>query len=66
MSCSVGRRYGSDPVLLWLWRRLAAVSPIPPLAWEPLGEALKRQKKKKKKKVGFLTMSDEKFLEVFY
>ena len=29
------RRHSSDPTLLWLWRRLAAVSPIGPLAWEP-------------------------------
>ena len=28
MSCGVGRRRGSDPVLLWLWCRLAAVAPI--------------------------------------
>ena len=47
MSCGVGCRHGSDPVLLWLWRRLAAVAPIQPLAWEPsdaTGAALKRQK----------------------
>uniref|UniRef100_A0A4X1V528 non-specific serine/threonine protein kinase n=1 Tax=Sus scrofa TaxID=9823 RepID=A0A4X1V528_PIG len=40
-------------MLLWLWPRLAAVAPIPPLAWEPpyaTGAALKRQKDKKKKK----------------
>ena len=24
---------GSDPVLLWLWCRLAAIAPILPLAW---------------------------------
>ena len=24
-----------DPVLLWLWYRLAAAAPIQPLAWEP-------------------------------
>ena len=35
MSCGVGRRHGSDPALLWLWRRLAATAPIRPLAWEP-------------------------------
>ena len=35
MSCGVGRRRGSDPELLWLWRRLAATAPIQPLAWEP-------------------------------
>ena len=34
MSCVVGHRRGSDPMLLWLWHRLAAVVPIGPLAWE--------------------------------
>ena len=29
-------RHGSDPELLWLWCRSAAVSPIWPLAWELL------------------------------
>ena len=41
-----------DLALLWLWCRLAAAAPIPPLAWEPpyaKGEALKRQKEKKRK-----------------
>ena len=56
VSCGVGCRLSSDPVLLWLWYRLAAVAPIGPLAWEPpyaVGVALKsktKQKKKKKKK----------------
>ena len=39
----------SDPTLLWLWHRLAAVSLIRPLAWDPpyaMGVALKSQKKK--------------------
>ena len=36
MSCGVGRRYSSDPELLWLWCRQAATAPIRPLAWEPL------------------------------
>jgi len=52
VSCGIGHRYGSAPVLLWLWHRLAAVAPIGPLAWEPpyaAGVALKRQKDKKKK-----------------
>ena len=35
MSCFIGRRCGSDPELLWLWSRLAAVAPIKPLAREP-------------------------------
>ena len=35
MSCAVGCRLRSDPVLLWLWCRLAVTVPIRPLAWEP-------------------------------
>ena len=56
MSCGVGRRCGSDPVLLWLWHRLVAIAQISPLAWElpyAAGVALgktKRQKKKKKER----------------
>ena len=53
MSCGVGHRLSSDPKLLWLWRRLAPVALIGPLAWEPphaVGSALKRQKKKRKGK----------------
>ena len=49
MSYGVGCRYGSDPALLWLWRRLVATVPIGPLAWEPPyaeGAALKKKKKK--------------------
>ena len=47
MSCGVGRRCGSDPVLLWPWCQPAATAPIGPLAWEPsyvACVALKRQK----------------------
>ena len=53
MSCGVGRRHGSDPVLLWLWCRLADTAPIGPLAWEPpyaVGMALEKAKKKKERK----------------
>ena len=49
MSCGVAHRRGSDLALLWLWRRLAAVALIRPLAWEPpyvVGAALKSKKKK--------------------
>ena len=49
MSCGVGWGRGSDPPLLWLWHRPAAVAPAGPLAWEPLyaiSVALKRKKKK--------------------
>ena len=62
MSCGVGCRRGSDPALLWLWRRLVATAPIQPLAWEPpyaAGAAQeiatttidKKTKDKKKKKI---------------
>ena len=50
MSWGVGCRYGSDPALRWLWRRLAATVLIRPLAWEPpydSGVALKDKKKKR-------------------
>ncbi len=47
MDC--GHRDGSDLALLWLWRRLAAVAPIRPLAWElpcAVGVALAKAKRK--------------------
>ena len=34
MSCCAGRRHGLDPMLLWLWCRLATAALIGPLAWE--------------------------------
>ena len=43
-------RCGPDPLLLWLWRRLAAAALIPPLAWKlpnGAGIAVKRKKEKK-------------------
>ena len=54
MSCGVGHSCGSDPALLWLWCRPAAVALIGPLAWEPpyaVGVALKGRKKKKIRKL---------------
>ena len=51
MSCGVGRRCVSDPMLPCLWDRLAAVAPNRPLAWEhpyAAGATLKRQETKKK------------------
>ena len=48
MSCGVGRRPGSDLVLLWLWHRPAVTASIRPLAWEPpyaAGAALEKQNK---------------------
>ena len=53
MSYGVVCRNGLNPVLLWLWRRLAVIALIVPLAWEPpytTGAALKRQKRQKNKK----------------
>ena len=55
MSCGVGRRRGSDLLLVWLWCRPVATALIRPLAWEPtygVGAALKN--KDKKKKIRFL------------
>ena len=49
VSCGVGRRRGSDLVLLWLGPRLVATAPIGPLAWESpyaMGAALKIKRKK--------------------
>ena len=49
MSCGVGHTCGLDPVLLWLWPRLAAVALIGPLDWElpyATGAALKSKNKK--------------------
>ena len=56
MSCGVGCRRGSDPELLWLWRRPVATAPIQPLAWEPpcaACAALKSQKGKGKVKYDY-------------
>src|SRR5512135_3193259 len=63
VSCGVGCRRGSDPVLLWLWRRPVATAPIQPPS---LGTSIclgsgprdsnnnnnKKDKKTKKKKKG--------------
>ena len=52
MSCGEGRRRGSDPALLWLWRKPVATVPIGPLAWEPpyaVEMALEKAKWQKKK-----------------
>ena len=52
MSCGVGHKHGSDPKMLWPWRRLAAAAPTGPLAGESpcaTETALKREKDKKKK-----------------
>ena len=33
-SCGISPRLGSDPVVLWLLCRSAAITPIPPITWE--------------------------------
>ena len=48
VSCGVGRRHGSDPELLGLRSRLAALAPIRPLAQELLYAAEVTLKKEKK------------------
>ena len=53
MSCGVGRRGGSDPELLWLWRRPVATALMRPLPWEPpyaTGAALEKAKRQKQNK----------------
>ena len=65
VSSGVGFRHGLDPALLWLWRRLAAIAPIRPLAWEPpyaAGVALEKTKKKKiNKPLGRLTEKERRY-----
>ena len=49
MSCGVGSRCILEPMLLWLWCRLAAAALIQPLVWElpyAVGVALKNKNKK--------------------
>ena len=63
MSYGIGCRCGSDPLLLWLWHRLAATALTGPLAWEPpcaVGAALKKiflnkNKKEEKSQINNLT-----------
>ena len=58
VSCSVGRRRGLDPALLWLWCRPAYTAPIRPLAWESpyaagAAQEIAKKTKKKKKKISW-------------
>ena len=53
VSCGAGCRRGSDPELLWLWRRPVATAVIGPQVWEPpyaVGAAQEMAKKKQTKK----------------
>ena len=54
MSCGVGHRCASDPVLLWLWCRPAAEASdlTPSLGISYATHAALKKKKKKKKKKG--------------
>ena len=55
MSCGVGHRHGSDPTVLWLWRRLVPTAPIGSLAWEsPCAVGVALLKKKRQKKLEFM------------
>ena len=54
MSCGVGHRSGSDPVLLWLWYGLAATALTGPQAWE-LPYAAGAPLKSKEKKIAFFS-----------
>ena len=49
VSCGIGHRHDSDPVLLWPWCKLVATALIRFLVWEhayALGAALKKTKTK--------------------
>ena len=62
MSCGVGRRHGSDPALLCLWRRPAATALIRPLAWESpyaSGAAQEMAKRPQKKDASFTKVKPE-------
>jgi len=67
VSCGVGHRCGSDPVLLWFGRRPAAIAPTRPLAWEApyaMGVALEKAKKPKKKKERLLLITKYRYLKL--
>ena len=64
MSCGADCRCGSDPVLLWLWRRPAATAPIRPLAWDPsyvAGSGPRKDKKERKRK-GLSVSADDQWM----
>ena len=49
MSYGVGGKHGLDPMLLWLWHRLASAAPVRHLAWELLNATVTALKTKTKK-----------------
>ena len=53
VSCGVDCRQGLDLALLWLWRRLAPIVLIRPLAWvSPYAMSMTTPQKKGKRKKG--------------
>ena len=50
MNFSVGHRRGSDPALLWLWYRPAAIAMVCLLAWESLYAGIQPLKRKEGRK----------------
>ena len=63
MSCGVVCRCSSDLVLLWLWRRLAAVVLIRPLAWElPYATCAAKERKEEREKE---TKKENEYLKFF-
>ena len=67
VSCGVGGcRCGSDPVLLWLWHRPAAMALNRPLAWESPHAASAALKKKKKRKYSLCFHFLEEIVEKWY
>ena len=62
MSCGVGRRHGSDLMLLRLWHRLVAAALIIPLAWEP-PHAMGAATEKTKKNFFLIKQKDSKYKE---
>ena len=57
VSCGVGHRHSSGPVLLWPWCRLVAIAPIGPLSWElpyAVRAALNIQNKQNKTKTLYM------------
>ena len=55
MSCGVGRRHGSDLVLLWLWYRLSAAAPTPSLG-TPICHTCSPKETKKGKKIKIILL----------
>ena len=58
VNCYIGCRGGSDPVLLCLWSRLAAVALSLPLAWILPYAASAALKKKEKKRHRYIKGKD--------